>query len=63
MNIIPKLSRFLQNIDLSNTEQFEYIELFDWLEMVNVDVIAQILAKNFFPRVRNFFFDFLKIIF
>uniref|UniRef100_A0A915N1M8 G-patch domain-containing protein n=1 Tax=Meloidogyne javanica TaxID=6303 RepID=A0A915N1M8_MELJA len=50
MNIIPKLSRVLQNIDLSNTEQFEYIELFDWLEMVNVDVIAQILAKNFFPR-------------
>uniref|UniRef100_A0A1I8B7U2 G-patch domain-containing protein n=1 Tax=Meloidogyne hapla TaxID=6305 RepID=A0A1I8B7U2_MELHA len=50
MNIIPKLSRFLQNIDLSTTEQFEYIELFDWLEMVNVDVIAQILAKNFFPR-------------
>uniref|UniRef100_A0A914KN32 G-patch domain-containing protein n=1 Tax=Meloidogyne incognita TaxID=6306 RepID=A0A914KN32_MELIC len=50
MNILPKLSRFLQNIDLSNTEQFEYIELFDWLEMVNVDVIAQILTKNFFPR-------------
>jgi len=55
MNILPKLSRFLQNIDLSNTEQFEYIELFDWLEMVNVDVIAQILTKNFFPRVRYIF--------
>ncbi|KAF7632896.1 G-patch domain-containing protein [Meloidogyne graminicola] len=53
MNIIPKLSRYIQNIDITNTEQFEYIELFDWLELINIDVIAQILAKNFFLDIFN----------
>jgi hypothetical protein len=51
MNIIPKLEMALQKIDITNTEQFDYLEIFDWLEMINTNVICQALVKSFFPRV------------
>jgi hypothetical protein len=51
MNILPKLERSLQTIDIGTTEHFDYIELFDWMGLTTVDAIAQMLAKYFFPRV------------
>lgn len=51
MNIIPKLEKALQTIDLNTTENFEYLEIFDWVDLVNVEIIAKILTTSFFPRV------------
>ncbi|KAI1709720.1 GC-rich sequence DNA-binding factor-like protein domain-containing protein [Ditylenchus destructor] len=50
MNIVPKLERALQTMNINTTAEFEYIELFDWMEMIHVDVICQMMIKSFFPR-------------
>lgn len=50
MNIVPKLERALQVIDINNTDQFEYLEIFEWLEMISPEVIGQLLVTHFFPR-------------
>uniref|UniRef100_A0A915E515 G-patch domain-containing protein n=1 Tax=Ditylenchus dipsaci TaxID=166011 RepID=A0A915E515_9BILA len=49
-NIVPKLERALQTIDVNTTEQFNYLELFKWTELINVDVICQMMTRHFFPR-------------
>jgi len=50
MNIVPKLERALQSIDINTTEQFEYLEFFRWTELINNDIVTHILVNNFFPR-------------
>jgi len=53
MNIVPKLERFLAEMDLDPTRNKEYLEFYavlNWLELISIDIICQILVKNFFPR-------------
>lgn len=50
MNIVPKLESALWTIDISTTKEFDELFLFDWLDVVSVDVISHLLVKHFFPR-------------
>lgn len=66
-SIVPKFEFALHSIDINTIEQFVtlkiyfllsfliifkvYLEIFDWIGMINENVICQILIKHFFPRV------------
>ncbi|KAL3077180.1 hypothetical protein niasHS_013169 [Heterodera schachtii] len=56
MNILPKLEKALQSIDLISTDYFDQLELFDWMDFVGGEPIGKILANAFFPR----YYDYLR---
>ena len=51
--IVPKLERFLERMELS-PQQFredDWNAIMGWIGMINPDIIASSLTRYFFPRV------------